>query len=61
MRFTSILRIILLVGTCGLFSCGTEINKKEGKIGRLLDPKNLDSSFNPRENFFLLMKQDGEV
>ncbi|MES2479363.1 MAG: M13 family metallopeptidase [Bacteroidota bacterium] len=53
MRFTSILCIILLAGTCGLFSCGTKINKKEGKIGRLLDPKNLDSSISPCENFFL--------
>jgi putative endopeptidase len=35
------------------FSCGTEISKKEGKISRLLDPDNFDSSVRPADDFFL--------
>lgn len=52
-NFKSVIFFLLFLVTCIIYSCSTEINKREGKIARLLDPENLDSSISPRENFFM--------
>jgi putative endopeptidase len=52
-HFKSVLFFLLFPLACTICSCGTEINKREGKIARLLDPENLDSSISPAEDFFL--------
>lgn len=53
MRFNLSFSIYFFASAILLVSCNTSINKKEGKIVRLLDPENLDRSISPRENFFL--------